>query len=146
MRYRAVLLVASLALSLTACEESNAPGYVVGLRTTLSRREAAPGDTVIIHAILTNGSDKTLKVGTSCGPPVLAEIRQGSAAPLYPVPLDAVFICPLLDVHTLDAGETDTVSIPWRVSVPAGSYTVRSGFRGTAGLERLTAPATLVVR
>lgn len=140
---RGALLVGVL---LTACTEASGPSFVVALRTELASTTVMRGDTLLIRAILVNPSSRRLDVGSSCGPPVLFELRPSAGDPIYPVPLDATFTCERVDVHELEPGETDTVSTLWRADAPAGRYTVRSGFRSAKGLERLTTPATLTIR
>lgn len=131
---------------LGACAAPAGPFPGVQLETEVTPNAAAGGDTVTIRAILHNPTERKVEVGGACGPPVLFEIRRSpSGAPIYPIPLEAAFLCPGEDYHVLDPGETDTVAISWRTPGP-GKFAVRSGFRSGSGLQRLTGPAILTVQ
>lgn len=138
-----LLMVGFLA---SGCTESSGPSFAVGLRTEVTPRALARGDTLLLRAILTNPTARRLDVGASCGPPVLFEVRARTGEVIHPIPLSLTFTCDRIDVHELEPGETDTVLTRWRVSAAAGRYEVRSGFRGGSGLERVTSPATLTIR
>lgn len=131
---------------LAACSAPAGPFPDVQLHTEVTPSSLASGDTATIRAVLHNPTTSAIEVGVLCGPPVLFEIRGPSSdAPIYPIPLDATFLCPGVDYHVLAPGETDTVSTRWKAAVP-GTFTIRSGFRTEAGLQRLTSPVTLTVR
>lgn len=133
-------------LVVSACTDTSGPSAVVQLRTEIAPAVVAPGDTLMIRAILTNPTMRRLDVGAACGPPVLFEVRAGTGDAIYPIPLSATFTCERSDVHELEPGETDTVSTRWSVTAAVGQYAVRSGFRSESGLQRLTSPATLTIR
>ena len=135
-----------LGLLTTACIDASGPSSAVRLRTEFMPVIVAPGDTLVIRAVLTNPTARRLDVGVSCGPPALFEVRARTGEPIYPIPLNATFTCERSDLHDLEPGETDTVQVRWHVSAARGQYEVRSGFRGVRGLERLTSPATLTIR
>lgn len=141
-RSLALALCAVPLLALPGCRDATAAEERVTLRTEVVPATAAVGDTVLLRAILHNPTSRRAEFAL-CGPPVLFEVRTPAAAIVYPIPLDAAFACPGLDVHLLEPGERDTVSVRWRVTGDAGLYAVRSGFREGAGLARRSAPASL---
>jgi hypothetical protein len=100
---------------------------------------------VRLLAVLTNPTRKRVDLNRSCGPPVLFEVTTPTGARVHPIPLDAMFTCPLLDDHELAPGESDTVGVLWRAPSAPGRYAVRAGFVAGARLERLTSPHALEV-
>lgn len=137
--------VASLAF-IASCSEPTGPFPAVQLRTEVAPHIISLGESAAMLAILHNPTSQRVEVNTACGPPVLFEVHTPTAeGPVYPIPLDAAWLCDGADYHVLEPGETDTVSTSWR-PVAAGSFAVRSGFRAGGHLERLTRPATLSVR
>jgi hypothetical protein len=145
--HRVARLAASLlVVFVTSCGEPNEPFAGVELRTQVVPATAWTGDTVVLRAILTNRSTRQAYTSAGCGPPVRIEIRAGSGSAIYPIPIDATFTCQLTDISILEPGETDTLVVPWRVAATVGEYGVRSGFLGSNGLLRLTAPVALSIR
>jgi hypothetical protein len=122
------------------------PSPIVELRTQVAQATASAGDTVVVRAILTNPSTRQTYTSAGCGPPVRIETRAGSGSAIYPIPIEATFTCQLTDISTLEPGETDTLVVRWRVAAEVGEYGVRSGFLGSNGLLRLTAPVALSIR
>jgi len=135
-------------LLIGACTDASGPSSVVNLRTEISSATVTMGDTVVFRAILTNPTARTLDMGSGsgCGPPVLFEVRGSTGELINQIPLDSVFTCERRDFHDLEPSEIDTVITRWPVTASAGSYSVRSGFRGKRGLERLTRPIALTIR
>ena len=135
-------------LLLGACTDASGPSSVVNLRIEISPATVTMGDTVVFRAILTNPTARTLDMGSGsgCGPPVLFEVRGSTGELVNPIPPDAVFTCERRDYHDLEPSEIDTVITRWHVTAAAGAYSVRSGFRGETGLERLTSPIALTIR
>jgi len=138
--------VFAFGLLLGACTDASGPSSVINLRTEVTPATVTTGDTVVFRAILTNPGARNLETGSACGPPVLFEVRGSTGELIYPIPLDATFTCERRDVHELEPGESDTVVTRWRVTASAGGYSVRSGFRGDKGLERLTSPIALTIK
>lgn len=133
-------------LTLAACTEASAPFFKADLRTEVAPATVTAGDTVVLRAIMTNPTAQRLDVGGACGPPVFFEVNPSAGDPLYPIPLDLPFTCERNDLHDLEPGEVDTLTVRWRVPAAAGQYSVRSGFRTANGLERLSSPVALTVR
>ena len=77
---------------------------------------------------------------------MLFEVRGSTGELVNPIPPDAVFTCERRDYHDLEPSEIDTVITRWPATAAAGAYSVRSGFRGERGLERLTSPIALTIR
>ena len=144
-----LVAAAAAALGAAACAGGAGPGAGPGSAVEL-RAEALPtaaraGDTVRLLAVLTNPTAQRVDLNLGCGPPVLFEVTTPAGAPVYPVPLDAGFECPLLDEHEIEPWETDTVAVAWRAPAAGGRYAVRAGFRAGGRLVGLTAPVRVQV-
>lgn len=133
-------------LGSAACAGGTAPAPGVRLRAEALSPSPRIGETVRLLGILTNETAERVDLNAACGPPVLFEVTTPAGARVYPVPLDGAFECPLLDVHELEPGETDTVAVAWRAPAAVGRYAIRAGFRAGSRLEGLTAPRVVDVQ
>ena len=109
------------------------------------RAIAAPGDTVRLLASVYNPTSSVLEIGYGCGPSLdfLVTDPQGSTISLLE---GMVFICPLLDYHVLEPGETDSIPWNWTAPAPRGSYGVRSAVRTSGGLSSPSSPVTVDIQ
>jgi hypothetical protein len=142
---RALGVTGAALLTALACSHPGSPRDAVLLRTEVAPGVAAPGDTVLLRAILKNPTARTIELGGACGPPALFEVRRPDGLVVHPLPLGGFYTCPALDSHRLEPGEQDTVATWWRVPPGAGEYAVRSGFRAGTRLVDRSRPVPLRV-
>lgn len=126
-------------LPLTISAACSEPMDHLVVTLTADRQRAAFGDTVHLLATVHNPTASLAEIGHGCGPSLDFRVTDPSGVTISL--LDGkVFICPLVDYHVIEPGETD--SIPWVWSTPAkrGAYTIRSAIRTSAGLRNTSAP------
>lgn len=144
-RNRKAVIAGAFIAVVMSCRGSLDPLKDIELRTEVAPAVVSVGDTVTIRAILRNTTSKVIEPGLACGPPVLFELRGTGGDVVHPIRLDGAFACPFLDYHRLEPFETDTVVTRWRVGLSRGDWSVRSGFRSGAKLERLSPAVSLTV-
>ena len=103
------------------------------------------GDTLELIVTLHNPTATTVDMGMGgCGPSLLFEVTPPSGPRLHPIPLDlppnAAWTCDRRDIHDIEPGETDSLTIRWPAPAAAGRYQVWAGVRMPAspGLQRIT--------
>ena len=141
----AALAACAVVGTLLSCTSVVDPHRAIELRTEIAPALVSVGDTVTIRAILRNPTSRSIEAGRACGPPVLFELRNRGGEIVHPIPLDGASICPYLDYHLIEPGETDTVLTRWRVELTSGEWSVRGGFRNGHTLAPLSPAVSLTV-
>jgi hypothetical protein len=117
--------IASIGLAASACNLSTEPIDQIELGLSVEPAEFAAGDSVQFIATAFNPTDETVQIGRECGPSfdvivtkpdgskisVLSEMNPGGA-----------YTCPLLSLHFADPGETERMTLRWRVPLESGEY------------------------
>ena len=134
-----------MCLLLTVSAACSEPIDYLVVTLTTDRQLAAPGDTVRLLASVYNPTSSVVEIGYGCGPSLDFRVTDPGGMTISLLE-GKFFICPLLDYHVLEPGETD--SIPWTWTTPAerGAYMLRSGVRTSVGLRDLSSPVRVDVQ
>ena len=125
--------------------------YVTGIQVRLRVHPvlASPGDTIQFLIEATNLTDRTIQIGTPCGPALDSYVFKNGAisvSVLQAVAAGAVFTCELGPHHFADPGETETLRLRWPAPPIRGEYIAIAGIRRADGLGNRTEPVKFEIR
>jgi hypothetical protein len=149
------LAVAGL-LVVLACGEATAPELradqrIEGVEVTLtaSSLTVSPGEEVVFTVSAHNTTADRAQIGFACGPAMDVLVARPSGRRISVLALAAggrLFSCELGEEHFADPGETETLQLTWRPTLP-GDYTAVGALRGAFDiLFHPTDPITITVR
>src|SRR5687768_12837124 len=115
-------IVVVVAITASACSLTTEPIDQIELGLSVEPDVFAAGDSIRFIATASNPTDETVQIGRECGPSfdvivtnpdgsmhsVLSEMNPGGA-----------YICLLSPVHFADPGETERMTLRWRVPLIA---------------------------
>ena len=134
-----------MCLLLTVSAACSEPIDHLVVTLTTDRQLAASGDTVRLVASVYNRTSSVVEIGYGCGPSLDFRVTDPAGRTISLLE-GKVFICPLLDYHVLEPGETDSIPWAWTAPPTRGTYTFLSAVRTSAGLRNPSAPVRVGVQ
>lgn len=119
---RTIALIGCIA---SGCILTTEPLEQIELGLSVEPERFAAGDSIRFIATAFNPTDETVQIGRECGPSfdVIVTNPDGSKlSVLHEMTAGLAFICPLVPSHFADPGETERMTLRWRVPAASGEY------------------------